>query len=75
MIGYIRMKNSKYDLVDHFVLDTADEVQLLPTVNTSGKAPYSNMEKAPIGSDAVVGNESGPLKVFILFSSGWKEVS
>lgn len=62
-----------------FVVDSVDEVELLPTSTRKGIGKFADDLSfdmcAPIGSTAIVGNETGDLIVFQLFSFGWKRLS
>lgn len=72
MIGYISRNGTDY--TDRYVVDSVDEMELLPTTKENGKGDYESMSPAPIGSTAIVGNEGGEIKQYMLFSFGWKEL-
>ena len=58
-----------------FVADTEAEVQDLPTTTEHGKGVFANYKQVcPIGSTCTVGNPDGDVKVYMLFSFGWKEI-
>ena len=59
-----------------FVCDTVDEcVNDAPTTTRKGKGVFEAYQQyAPIGSTCIVGNPDGDVKVYMLFSFGWKEI-
>ena len=62
--------------VCEFVVDTVTEVGYLPTTTTKATGTFANdssMDVVPtIGSTCIVGNGSDPIKIYMLFTSGWK---
>lgn len=64
--------------VCEFVVDTVTEVEYLPTTTRKATGTFANdlsMNVVPtIGSKCIVGNESDPIKVYMLFTSGWKDL-
>lgn len=73
MIGLIRRKETSYDLVDHFIVDSEDEISKLPTTSKPGKDRFDYIESSSIGSDCIVGNKDGKVERYILFGFGWKK--
>ena len=65
--------------VCEFVVDSVDEIELLPTTTEKAKGKFMNDSSfdfyPPLGSTCLVGNEAGDLIVFQLFSFGWKRLS
>ncbi len=58
-----------------FVADEISEVQDLPTTTTYGKGVFEAYKQtAPMGSTCTVGNQGGDVKIYMLFSFGWKEI-
>lgn len=58
-----------------FVCDEISEVQDLPTTTTHGKGVFEAYKQtAPMGSICTVGNPDGDVKIYMLFSFGWKEI-
>jgi len=64
--------------VMEFVVDTEEEIQYLPTTNRSGIESFKGDANfdfcAPLGSTCIVGNKNSYLKIYMLFSFGWKEM-
>lgn len=56
-----------------FYCDTKAELNDLPTMTSAGKNDFAVYRYAPMGSSCVVGNGTGSLEVYILFSDGWKK--
>ena len=58
-----------------FVADEISEVQDLPTTTAHGKGVFEAYKQtAPMGSICTVGNPDGDVKIYMLFSFGWKEI-
>ena len=58
-----------------FVADEISEVQDLPTTTSHGKGVFEVYKQtAPMGSICTVGNQGGDVKIYMLFSFGWKEI-
>ncbi len=58
-----------------FACDTQAEVQDAPTTVSGGRGVFAAFKNpAPIGSTLIVGNGNGELLVYMLFSSGWKQI-
>ena len=58
-----------------FCCDTISEVSDLPTMTEHGKGVFEAYKQtAPMGSTCTVGNPDGDVKVYMLFSFGWKEI-
>lgn len=58
-----------------FVADEISEVQDLPTTTTHGKGVFEAYKQtAPMGSICTVGNPDADVKIYMLFSFGWKEI-
>ncbi len=58
-----------------FVCDSISEIADLPTMTEHGKGVFENYKQcAPMGSTCTVGNESGDVLVYMLFSFGWKQL-
>ena len=58
-----------------FVADEISEVQDLPTTTTYGKGVFEAYKQtAPMGSTCTVGKPDGDVRVYMLFSFGWKEI-
>ena len=58
-----------------FVADEISEVQDLPTTTTYGKGVFEAYKQtAPMGSTCTDCNPDGDVKVYMLFSFGWKEI-
>ncbi len=67
--------NSPDAPISIFCVDTVEEVKCLPTTKVKGTGLLSHMDyTANQGSICEVGNESGTLLVYKLFSFGWKEL-
>lgn len=57
-----------------FVIDTVDELDLLPTTTKHASGSFSKFDHlAPIGSTCICGNH-GSMKIYMLFTDGWQEV-
>ena len=56
---------------------TIEEIAKLPTMEHGATGDFANIpgleSPAPMGSQAIVGNESGTVKIYMLFSFGWKD--
>lgn len=59
-----------------FVCDTVEEcVNEAPTTTRKGTGAFEAYQQyAPIGSTCIIGNEGGDVKIYMLFSFGWKEI-
>ena len=58
-----------------FACDTIDEIDNAPTTTRGGIGCFEKYANpAPIGSTLLVGNDGGELLVYMLFSSGWKQL-
>ena len=58
-----------------FACDTIDEVDDAPTTTRGGIGSFEKYPNpAPIGSTLIVGNDGGEMLVYMLFSSGWKQL-
>lgn len=57
-----------------FICDTIAELKNLPTTTTKGTGAFADFHHyAPMGSTCICGN-NGDIKMYLLFSDGWKEV-
>lgn len=78
MAGSLNKRSNSYNEsnVCEFVVDTVDEVALLPTTTNKAKGKFAkdvNFQIIPtVGSTCIVGNGKDELKVYMLFSNGWK---
>lgn len=74
----LRMGDRANTNICEFVVDTVDEVSLLPTTTTKGKGKFERDVHfnfcPPIGSTCIVGNGDSDLLVYMLFSNGWKQL-
>lgn len=61
-----------------FCVDTIDEIQYLPTTTSKASGNFLGLSdfgvRPPIGSTCIVGNGENELLVYMLFSSGWKQI-
>lgn len=61
-----------------FVIDSENEIQYLPTTDKQGSGPFKGISgfdsSAPLGSICTVGNQGAEVKIYELFSFGWKEL-
>jgi hypothetical protein len=76
MAGVCLRYEDKADLnLMEFACDTVDEVDDAPTTTRCGIGCFERYrEPAPMGSTLLVGNDGGELLVYMLFSSGWKQL-
>ena len=60
-----------------FCVDTIEEIANIPTMEHGATGDFASIPgmdaPAPMGSQAIVGNESGTVKIYMLFSFGWKD--
>jgi len=74
----LRMGDKPNVNIMEFVVDSESEIQYLPTTTTKGSGIFANNPNfnftIPIGSTCIVGNQNDTLKVYMLFSFGWKEL-
>ncbi len=57
-----------------FAVDTVGEVEYLPTTTAAGTGIFERYDKVKLGSTCIVGNGSDDLLVYMLFTSGWKQI-
>lgn len=64
--------------VCEYIVDTVDEIQLLPTTTSAASGKFADdvnfKVQPPIGSTCIVGNGDNEMLVYMLFSSGWKQI-
>lgn len=74
----LRMGDRPNTNICEYVVDTVEEVDLLPTTTTYASGKFANeicfKTKPPIGSTCIVGNGDSELLVYMLFSNGWKKL-
>ena len=73
----LKVGNDPNSAIKTFWVDTIEEIAKLPTMEHSATGDFANIpgleSPAPMGSQAIVGNESGTVKIYMLFSFGWKD--
>lgn len=75
MAGSLLKLGNQYNTrVMEFAVDSETEIQYLPTTKEKGKEMFKNIDPVPFGSTCMVGNESGDLEIYMLFSFGWKKL-
>lgn len=72
----IKVGDQQNSAIKTFTVDSADEIAKLPTTEHGATEDFANIpgmdSPAPMGSQAIVGNESGAVTFYMLFSFGWK---
>ena len=79
MAGNItKFKNDIDGNVLEYVVDTVEEVELLPTTKKKGTGAFASIPafqiNPEIGSTCIVGNGDDKVLVYMLFSNGWKRL-
>ena len=73
----LKVGNDPNSAIETFCVDTIEEIAKLPTMEHGATSDFANVpgleSPAPMGSQAIVGNESGTVKIYMLFSFGWKD--
>ena len=73
----LKVGNDPNSAIKTFCVDTIEEIAKLPTMEHGATGNFANIpgleSPAPMGSQAIVGNESGTVKIYMLFSFGWKD--
>lgn len=73
----LKVGNDPNSAIKTFCVDTIEEIAKLPTMEHGATGDFVNIpgleSPAPMGSQAIVGNESGTVKIYMLFSFGWKD--
>lgn len=74
----IKIRDRINNNVCEYVVDTIEEVALLPTTEHKGTGKFAgnaDFEILPkIGSTCIVGNGDDKVLVYMLFSNGWKQL-
>ena len=73
----LKVGNQPNMAIKTFAIDSVEEIAKLPTMERGATDDFVNIpgmeSPAPMGSQAIVGNESGEVKIYMLFSFGWKD--
>lgn len=75
----LKVGNDPNSAIKTFAVDSVDEIAKLPTMERGATDEFASIpgmdSPVPMGSQVIVGNESGEVKIYMLFSFGWKDTS
>lgn len=74
----LKVGNDPNSAIKTFCVDAIEEIEKLPTMEHGATGDFANIpgldSPAPMGSQVIVGSETGEVKVYMLFSFGWKDI-